>query len=242
MSTAEETGDDRADPARAPHEGEMRYATRDQLRAMAHPVRMQIVDRVGRRGTARAADIAEDLDLPANSVSYHLRTLARGGVIVEAPEAARDRRDRVWKLARTSFMHAPGADGEGDGDPEVTVDEEYVTASGATTMAALEWIRAGWVSEIAQRTANFPEAREQQPPAMLFSTPMRLSRAQARELFEAVEEKLLEYNRINRDAQGADLPGDPDSDGEAQDVRVLFSLLGERPHPASPVRRPGESS
>ena len=39
------------------------------------------------------------LDIPANQASFHLRTLAKYGLIVEAPEEARDGRDRVWKPA-----------------------------------------------------------------------------------------------------------------------------------------------
>src|SRR5690625_5956976 len=74
--------------------GPTTYATRDMLRALAHPLRMQLLQRLGGRGTARAADLAADLGVPANSVSYHLRILAKGGAIVEAPEAARDKRDR----------------------------------------------------------------------------------------------------------------------------------------------------
>src|SRR5690625_753931 len=67
--------------------GPTTYATRDMLRALAHPLRMQLLQRLGGRGTARAADLAADLGVPANSVSYHLRILAKGGAIVEAPEA-----------------------------------------------------------------------------------------------------------------------------------------------------------
>lgn len=66
------------------------------LKALSHPVRRRIAD-VLSAGPARAADLARDLDLPANQMSFHLRTLAEAELIVEAPEAARDRRDRVWK-------------------------------------------------------------------------------------------------------------------------------------------------
>ena len=45
----------------------------------------------------RAADIGEALGIPANQASFHLRQLAKYGVIVAAPEAARDKRDRVWR-------------------------------------------------------------------------------------------------------------------------------------------------
>jgi DNA-binding transcriptional ArsR family regulator len=53
---------------------------------------------------ARAADLAEALSEPANTISFHLRVLARAGIIEEAPELARDRRDRVWKQSVESFM------------------------------------------------------------------------------------------------------------------------------------------
>ena len=70
--------------------------TTAMLKAYAHPLRRRIVRLIGRREFLRAADIAEELDVPANSASFHLRVLAEAGLIVEAPEKARDRRDRVW--------------------------------------------------------------------------------------------------------------------------------------------------
>ena len=46
----------------------------------------------------RAADIARSLEIPANQASFHLRQLAKYGLVEEAPDAARDRRDRVWRM------------------------------------------------------------------------------------------------------------------------------------------------
>jgi len=68
------------------------------LRALAHPTRGRILDELGASGPMRAADIGEALGIPANQASFHLRQLAKYGVIRPAPEAARDKRDRVWKL------------------------------------------------------------------------------------------------------------------------------------------------
>lgn len=67
------------------------------LRAIAHPVRLRILDELDARGAMRAADIAQALDIPANQASFHLRQLAKYSFVVEAPEAARDGRDRVWR-------------------------------------------------------------------------------------------------------------------------------------------------
>ena len=68
------------------------------LRAIAHPTRGRILDELGASGPMRAADIGEALGIPANQASFHLRQLAKYGAILPAPEAARDKRDRVWKL------------------------------------------------------------------------------------------------------------------------------------------------
>ncbi|GAA1915586.1 winged helix-turn-helix domain-containing protein [Nocardioides hwasunensis] len=69
------------------------------LRAIAHPVRNRILDELSASGPVRAADIARLLDIPANQASFHLRQLAKYGLVEEAPEEARDRRDRVWRAA-----------------------------------------------------------------------------------------------------------------------------------------------
>ena len=68
------------------------------LRAIAHPTRGRILDELGAVGPMRAADVGEALGIPANQASFHLRQLAKYGVILPAPEAARDKRDRVYRL------------------------------------------------------------------------------------------------------------------------------------------------
>src|SRR3954447_8057680 len=67
------------------------------LRAIAHPLRARILGEVSAAGHLRAADVAEALGIPANQASFHLRQLAKYGLIEPAPEQARDGRDRVWK-------------------------------------------------------------------------------------------------------------------------------------------------
>jgi len=86
------------------------------LRAIAHPTRNRVLHELSAAGSLRAADIARRIDVPANQASFHLRQLAKYGLVEEDPEAARDRRDRVWRLVdpdgirfRTSDMLArPG--------------------------------------------------------------------------------------------------------------------------------------
>lgn len=76
----------------------------ETLRAMAHPLRQRILVELNVREHARAADLAKALDEPANSISFHLRVLARHRFIEEAPELARDKRDRVWRPLVGQFV------------------------------------------------------------------------------------------------------------------------------------------
>src|SRR5690606_16171381 len=97
----------------------------EMLKAYSHPLRRRIAKVIAGRGYARAADVAADLDVPANSVSFHLRVLADAGLIEEAPEHARDRRDRVWKATEGGWNV---------GSPEHPVADE---ALGGALMSAL---------------------------------------------------------------------------------------------------------
>jgi DNA-binding transcriptional ArsR family regulator len=67
------------------------------LRAIAHPARSRILDELHASGPLRAADVARLLDVPANQASFHLRQLAKYGLVEPAPELAKDGRDRVWR-------------------------------------------------------------------------------------------------------------------------------------------------
>ncbi len=68
------------------------------LRAIAHPTRNRVLQELSAAGSARAADIARQLGVPANQASFHLRQLAKYGLVEEDPDGGRDRRDRVWRL------------------------------------------------------------------------------------------------------------------------------------------------
>lgn len=78
---------------------EPRTMTSPMLKAMANPLRRRIFATLAAMDFARAADLSERLNIPANSLSFHLRVMAKAGLIEEAPEQARDRRDRVWRAA-----------------------------------------------------------------------------------------------------------------------------------------------
>lgn len=87
------------------------FTTR-MLKAMSHPLRRRLLRELARVGGvgARAADLAVALGEPANALSFHLRTLAEADLIHEAPELARDRRDRVWVRATGGPANIGGRD------------------------------------------------------------------------------------------------------------------------------------
>lgn len=103
------------------------WMTTAMLKAYTHPLRRQILRLLARHDHMRAADIAAELDVAANSVSFHLRTLADAGLIVEAPEHARDRRDRVW---------APVKGAMSVGDPDHPVADEELGGAVVRAVAA----------------------------------------------------------------------------------------------------------
>ncbi|MGH3447509.1 MAG: helix-turn-helix domain-containing protein [Nocardioidaceae bacterium] len=71
------------------------------LKAVAHPVRGTLLYELFARGASTATELAAAIGEPVNSVSFHLRQLAKYGVIEEAPapERGRDRRQRWWRAA-----------------------------------------------------------------------------------------------------------------------------------------------
>jgi DNA-binding transcriptional ArsR family regulator len=67
-------------------------------RALAHPVRLRIIEHMWMRRSVRAKDLAESLDEPANSISFHLRQLARFGYVEPDPDReSTDARERWWR-------------------------------------------------------------------------------------------------------------------------------------------------
>jgi DNA-binding transcriptional ArsR family regulator len=72
--------------------------------ALAHPVRIAIVDLLQEREVATATECAAVVDESVQSCAYHLRTLAKWGLVEEV--RGRDGRERPWRL-RVSGVSVP---------------------------------------------------------------------------------------------------------------------------------------
>ena len=80
----------------------------DVLEALAHPVRLDLLTYLMSNGPATASACARAVgDTPSNC-SYHLRTLARHGLV--EPVASADRRQRPWRATITGFGLEQDAD------------------------------------------------------------------------------------------------------------------------------------
>ena len=66
------------------------------MRALAHPARLALLAHLGHDGPATATECAGVVDLSPSAVSYHLRALAKAGLVEEAPGRG-DGRERRWR-------------------------------------------------------------------------------------------------------------------------------------------------
>jgi DNA-binding transcriptional ArsR family regulator len=80
------------------------------LAAMAHPVRRRLLDLMKVDGPATASTLAQKTGEAVGNISHHLRALAAAGLIEEAPELAKDRRERWWRRATSSLCWSAAGD------------------------------------------------------------------------------------------------------------------------------------
>ncbi|CAH0255389.1 helix-turn-helix domain-containing protein [Microbacterium foliorum] len=167
------------------------WMTTAMLKAYAHPLRRQMVRLFARREHLRAADVAEDLGVAPNSASFHLRVLADAGLIEEAPEHARDRRDRVWKSRKGSINL---------GGPEHPVPDE---ALGTAMVRSLAEDHQEMMARVIAWTPEYLSGRATEIHAAFSQRMLRLTESE----FDAVMERV---QAVITEAVDAHDPNDPD--------------------------------
>lgn len=70
------------------------------IRALAHPIRLELQSLLGRVGPLTAAEAARRLGISQALASHHLRQLAKYDFVEQAP--GKDNRERPWRTASTS--------------------------------------------------------------------------------------------------------------------------------------------
>lgn len=76
------------------------------LTALAHPVRLGIIEQLSLNGSMTATELAEALDETPANCSWHLRKLAACSFVEEDPDAASGRR-RPWRMNGIGFRMLP---------------------------------------------------------------------------------------------------------------------------------------
>jgi DNA-binding transcriptional ArsR family regulator len=77
------------------------------MRVLAHPTRLRLLGELRMRGPQSVGMLSDVIDEAVGSVSYHLGKLASYGFVEEAPEFARDRRERWWRASHARTVWEP---------------------------------------------------------------------------------------------------------------------------------------
>jgi DNA-binding transcriptional ArsR family regulator len=169
------------------------------LAAMAHPLRRRLMDVLKVHGPSTATALARHTDQAVANVSHHLRVLAAAELVEPAPELARDRRERWWRLASanlqwssTDFQEDAASAAVADAAQRLTLEHhvhvarQWFAATDAEREAWSEafttahWLRltpaelgdlAGQVNELLDRWAGraAPDDGQRRDPVFVFA-------------------------------------------------------------------------
>ncbi|RVX39685.1 helix-turn-helix protein [Nonomuraea polychroma] len=90
------------------------------LKSFAHPLRLRIYELLDEHGPSTATRLAALLGQNTGATSYHLRELARHGMIEVVPEMGRGK-EKYWRITPGGFSY-----GEPDSDPETASALEFL--------------------------------------------------------------------------------------------------------------------
>lgn len=186
-----------------PEQRQMMISDPQVMRALAHPARLAIIEHLTSTGAeVTATECAEVAGLSPSATSYHLRALAKAGLIEEAPSRG-DARERVWR----SSVHSWGVNVGPDGEPEAKQAERALIE--AFLVRDLERSR-DWLRRAPDEPAEWYEA------AWLSDTILLATAEELTALNHAVRELMEPYLRRNR-------PGSPPAG--ARPIAVQYKAL-----------------
>ncbi|NYF56417.1 ArsR/SmtB family transcription factor [Micromonospora purpureochromogenes] len=170
-----------------PEQRRMTISDPQVMRALAHPARIAIMEHLNtREGGATATECAEVVGMSPSATSYHLRALAKSGLVEQAPSRG-DARERVWRTFSHNWMVDAG---QGAGPEARAAEQALVEAHAARD---------------AERTRDWLRRAGDEPPewygVALFSDSMLLlTAAELAELNEAVLALFEPYRQVKRRA------------------------------------------
>ncbi|MFK3981584.1 ArsR/SmtB family transcription factor [Micromonospora sp. NPDC050397] len=173
------------------------------MRALAHPARLSIMEHLGSTGEAvTATGVAEVVGLSPSATSYHLRELAKTGLVEQAPTRG-DARERLWRAVQPSFQVDAGRDATPDArDAARDLVDTYLDRD---VDRARAWIRR-----------SYDEPAEWYDAALVNGSVLLLTAEELTRLNSAVLDLLEPYRRRHRQA---------DPPAGARPVRVNYWTL-----------------
>jgi DNA-binding transcriptional ArsR family regulator len=172
-----------------PATGDIEISDPRVMRALAHPARLKILDYLQLEGPGTATECAEAAGITPSACSYHLRSLARYGLVQEAPSRG-DGRERVWQAGLRGFRFTYGDEAGPDVIAADTALTRTMLEAGAERMAA--WL-----------TAQHDEPREWQKAAFLSNHTILVTPEELGEISDRVMELLSPYFSSNRSREQA---------------------------------------
>lgn len=172
-----------------PHR-EVRVLEPSALKALAHPVRVDIFDILSQFGPQTASSLAERLGESSGVTSYHLRALAGHDLIREVPGRGTGR-ERWWERPQgaVGFMN-----------PEALSTPSGKAASQVVMSSYLER-RHRQLREFMSHALDV-EPEEWQEATLLSTATARLTASQLQELSERIQALVDEYVDEYRNQQG----------------------------------------
>jgi DNA-binding transcriptional ArsR family regulator len=140
------------------------------IKALAHPARLAVIDRLFGGEVLTATECATIAGLTPSAMSYHLRALQRWGLIAPAGGSG-DGRERPWKALGTSVQIRSES------------SRAASAASGVLLGQLMDTMRSEVLHNAELRGREDPSAR---PAGFSFSHAM-MTDAEARELFDRIE-------------------------------------------------------
>ncbi|AGL13913.1 transcriptional regulator [Actinoplanes sp. N902-109] len=108
------------------------------MRVLAHPARIAILEHLSSSGgeVVTATQCAEMVGLSPSATSYHLRELAKVGLVEQAPSRG-DGRERLWRATASDFSVASATDEQEGVAAERALVEVYSTRAHERLLAWL---------------------------------------------------------------------------------------------------------
>lgn len=101
------------------------------MRALAHPVRLSLLDQLRQHGPATATELSPKVGATPSVTSWHLRHLAGFGLVRDS-EPGPDRRARRWEAVARGFrFEFPADPADADGASAARVLSEHLFARAA---------------------------------------------------------------------------------------------------------------